>query len=481
MLKKSYYFFLFLIGYGPFSWGQQIPPILKKLSSYPGTVLVYSQHKETFIDLSDLPANFSNEGYNIVKDASGLYVFPQGTGRIYELDTSQNGYRWRRIDSTYFTGYNFRSIAFSMDSVFYSFGGNGFWNTNGTLRNFNTFSKQWDASMLSENIYWTKVADGFFMIDTASKTLSIKAMSSPSHEVLKSSKDEKIKEGIYRLNIKTGDWTKMGKMRDTAHFVVATLPWGLLVDNSSVLDLTANRYFTFSKRLKSKILGIVSSNRYAFPAIATFAIDSVLYIGSQFHPYDSVVISRADLIDTGIPIYTPLKSPGLMDNVEAESFLLVILGFICSFLGLMLYKAKKNQPAPAVEILSSPISLDTPLAVSEPETEKHPTSFRSTRILELLEERERSLLEFLFHHSADERLTSIDEINKVIGVQHRSVEIQKRMRSDMIGSINQKLQIITRDKKPVVDKQRSEFDKRSFEYFIHPAHMELVEKIIAKK
>jgi len=55
------------------------------------------------------------------------------------------------------------------------------------------------------------------------------------------------------------------------------------------------------------------------------------------------------------------------------------------------------------------------------------------------------------------------------------------MRSDLIGSINQKLNIITKDKKPVIDKQRSEFDKRSFEYFIQPAHMELVEKVLGKK
>lgn len=479
MLKKSFFLLLFLIGYGPFSFGQAIPPILKKLSSYPGTVLVNSQHKETFIDLSDLPANFSNEGYNLVKDASGLYVIPQGTGRIYQLDTSQSRYRWRRIDSTYFTGYNFRSIAFSLDSVFYSFGGNGFWITNGTLRNFNPFSKQWDATLLSENIYWTKVADGFFVIDTASKTLSVKALSAPSHEVLKSSKAEKIKEGLYQLNIKTGDWTKMGKMRDTAHIILATLPWGLLVDNFGVLDLANNRYLKLSKKKKTEMTAIVSANKYRYPAIASFAIDSVFYTGEQFNPYDSVVISRADLIDTGIPVFVPLKSPGMLDNLEAESFLLVFLGFLSSFLGLLLYKAKKVQPTPVVEILSS--STYTPLAVAEPDTEKHPTSFRSTRILELLEERERSLLEFLFHHSADERLTSIDEINKVIGVQHRSVEIQKRMRSDMMGSINQKLQIITRDKKPVVDKQRSEFDKRSFEYFIHPTHMELVEKIIGKK
>jgi hypothetical protein len=315
----------------------------------------------------------------------------------------------------------------------------------------------------------------------------LNAISSPSHEVLKSSNAEKIKEGLYRLDIKTGDWTRMGKMRDSSYSVVATLPWGVLVDNFGVMDLANNRYFTFSKRIKSKILGIVSSNRYAHPAIATFAIDSVLYMGGKFHPYDSVVISRADLIDTGIPIYTPLEPPGMLDDVEAESFLLVVLGFVSSFLGLMLYRAKKAQPAPAVEAFTSPVveppiaPTDNTKAVAAPESEKHPTSFRSTRILELLEERERSLLEFLFNHSADERLTTIEEINKVLGVQNRSVEIQKRMRSDLIGSINQKLGIVTRDKKPVVDKQRSEFDKRSFEYFIHPTHMELVEKIIRKK
>ncbi len=479
MSKKTYFLVLLIIGYEPFALGQAMSPILKKLSSHKGTVLVYSQHQQSLVDLSDLPLNFSISGYHLIKDASGLYILPQGTGRIYKMDTSQGRYQWRRIDSTYFTGYNFNSIAFGIDSVFYSFGGNGFWNTNGTLRHYNFFSEQWDATLLSENIYWHRLADGFFMLDTATKTLSIKAISAPSSEVLKNSNAETLKEGLYQLNIKTGDWTKMGNVRDTAHYILATLPWGLLVDNYGVMDLTQNRYFKLSNKICTKITAILSNNRYVYPAIATFAIDSVLYIGSQFDPYDSVVISRADLIDTGIPIYTPLKPPGLLDSIGAESFLVVALGFLSSFLGLLLYKAKKVQPIPAVESLSAPI--DSSKAVAVLEAEKHPISFRSTRILELLEERERSLLEFFFKHSADERLTSIDEINKVIGVQNRSVEIQKRMRSDLIGSINQKLSIVTRDKKPVVDKQRSEFDKRSFEYFIHPSHMELVEKIIRKK
>ena len=99
----------------------------------------------------------------------------------------------------------------------------------------------------------------------------------------------------------------------------------------------------------------------------------------------------------------------------------------------------------------------------------------------LLNEREKILLSFIYDHSLEERLTTIEEINKVIGAAQRNSEVQKRLRSDLIGTINDKLEIISESKHNVIDKQRSEFDKRSFEYFIRPEHMQLVEKVLGKK
>ena len=101
--------------------------------------------------------------------------------------------------------------------------------------------------------------------------------------------------------------------------------------------------------------------------------------------------------------------------------------------------------------------------------------------MELLNEREKLLLDFIYNHSLDERLTTIEEINKVIGASQRTAEVQKRLRSDLIGSINDKIEIISESKYNAVEKQRSEFDKRSFEYFIHPEQMELVKKVLGKK
>ena len=443
MFTRALIFLILIVGYGPVAMSEDIPPILKKLNACKGSVLVYSKSTRSFVNLSDLPANFSKAGYNIVKNTTGLYVMPQGTGRIYKLEASQSNLQWKRIDTTFFTGYNFNCLAFSFDSVLYSFGGNGFWITNGILRNFNLFSLQWDAVLLSEDIYWAKHADGFYFLDTSDNSLMVRTISSPSNEVLKVPHSEKLKDGLYRLEVSTGNWSRLGKMKDSAVEILATLPWGLWVNRSTVLDIKHNRYFNLSRAAQAKVLALLSSSKYPEPPIASFAVDSVLYFGNEHDNYDSVIISRADLIDTGIPIYTSTKPEVLRDMLELKSLLIAGLGFLASFLGLLLFRKKKEEPLP--ELVQPLTSLEIPTAVAEPEPEKHPTSFRSTRILELLEEREKSLMEFIFHHSVDERFTSIQEINKVIGVQNRSVEIQKRMRSDLIGSINQKLGIITKD------------------------------------
>jgi hypothetical protein len=105
------------------------------------------------------------------------------------------------------------------------------------------------------------------------------------------------------------------------------------------------------------------------------------------------------------------------------------------------------------------------------------TIYRSGKLVELMNEQEISFLKYLYDHSNDQRLTTIDEINKKLGTYNKSIEIQKKMRSDMINGINDKLAVFSKSPKPVIDKQRSDFDKRSFEYFIDSDNMELVEKI----
>jgi hypothetical protein len=471
---------IFIIGYVPISNAQSLPPILERAAAEKQELILFSLSNKSILPLSDLPNNFASAGVSFVKKKDQLLMLPQGTGRVYRLDGPSGARRWTRIDSTFFTGYNFGFYPFVLDGVLYSFGGHGLWYTNGNLRFYNETGHEWNAKLLSESIPWSWYAhaEAFLHLDTAGKKLTIRASGVSENNMLKYAKDTVHRQNIYQLDIPSGEWTKLGNAKDTAFSMMAIIPWGLLVNQTTVVDFTNNRYLEFNERLSAKILGLTSNSTQDNALFLSFAIDSTLYFGNLTDPYDSLVISRADLIDTGVPIFTKEEKASFLNLKDTQSIIILLLVIVCLTLAFLYWKKIRPQPMLASINLPNP---ESP-AVAKPDTETEKTvSFRSTRILDLLEERERSLLAFIYKHSADERLTSIEEINKVIGVANRSNEIQKRMRSDIIGSVNQKLNIITKDKKPVIDKQRSEFDKRSFEYFIQPIHMELVEKVLGKK
>lgn len=107
-----------------------------------------------------------------------------------------------------------------------------------------------------------------------------------------------------------------------------------------------------------------------------------------------------------------------------------------------------------------------------------PKHGRANYSQQLFTNRERSFLGFLYQHSFNGKLTSISEINQFLGVAHRNIDIQKRMRSDLVSSINQKVSVSAGLSKPLIDKKRSSFDKRSFDYFIRENHFDLVRSLV---
>lgn len=192
---------------------------------------------------------------------------------------------------------------------------------------------------------------------------------------------------------------------------------------------------------------------------------------------DSIRILGTDLIDTGKPVYEPAKDATVFDVRKMGSWVIGVVIICAIFLPMVYYGRKWAEPRMAK--LGSP---QAPLHEVQPQVEHTANTlpFRSNQVMDLLDEREKELLEFIYQRSSALQLTSIEEINRVIGVANRSIEIQKRMRSDLISSINEKLSLLTQDIKPVVDKQRSEFDKRSFDYFVRPDQLDLVKKLINK-
>ena len=96
----------------------------------------------------------------------------------------------------------------------------------------------------------------------------------------------------------------------------------------------------------------------------------------------------------------------------------------------------------------------------------------------IFEEKELQTLILIYCNSVQGKTTSIDELNKILGVTQKSIEIQKKQRSDTIISINKKYSLIVGRHSYIIERKKNEFDKRSFDYFIDHTKIEAVNKIL---
>lgn len=95
-----------------------------------------------------------------------------------------------------------------------------------------------------------------------------------------------------------------------------------------------------------------------------------------------------------------------------------------------------------------------------------------------LTEKEKDLIKLMANNTGENRFTSIDEINKILGLTNKNTVIQKKQRSDVINSINKKFSLLRVNTTGVIGKKRSDFDKRSFEYYIDSSCFTEIQKLL---
>jgi hypothetical protein len=281
---------------------------------------------------------------------------------------------------------------------------------------------------------------------------------------------------LWKLDIQTGEWTKIGFIMKERMHIMAETPFGTFLNFNQIVDLEKNKVYTLRKSIVNKILTVLGTSSKPKELAYSYCIDSTLFVGGLDGFMDSVTISRTDLIDTGEVFYKPIEAGFPIKERE----ILIGLVFIFGALSLLLFFKNKTKGRNQTPLFMTGITQSEDIQ-EEKSYKENQVVFRSGKLMDLLNEREKTLLSFIYAHSLDERLTTIEEINKVIGAAQRNPEVQKRLRSDLIGAINDKLKIIAESKYNVIDKQRSEFDKRSFEYFIRTEHMKLAQKVLGKK
>ena len=452
---------------------QKLVPLLLLLLLF--TCFLQAQHNSFFWSkLKNIPGNhvlinpgpeFRESEFDTAK--KNMYAFPLkvgkdiycwigATGRVYKMDEpiSDSGYYFKRIDLTEAALYNINAFPFVYKKSIFTLGGAGIWRNNGQLRKYNERAFEWDIVKLNKEIpviwggevscLWYnpdkgKIYIGFYM---------------PKNEALKE-EFTPIPE-VYILDLENNEWQKLGQLN--AEFVpymnefktYAMSPKGLLNrirENIYFFNFEENKIYKFSK----------SSPRWetlirSFMGKTLFFQDSVLFAhNTAKNSFDSVRIHPEDFELTTIPLYKKQRPPFF--------YLYFLIPALLSIVLFVAFRYRKN--ASTIHTVSSLKEQIDAIVLSASEIE---------------------VLNLICTNSTEGRTTTIEELNILLGLSKKNIDIQKKQRSDVLLSINRKMSVLSTEiNKPIIEKVRSETDKRVFEYYIDQALLDDVTAFMLSK
>ncbi len=295
------------------------------------------------IAIADTP--FNTFPQNLLKTKDGLYLFVNGSGRLYQLADNGTGIQPQRNDSTIFFGYNFNSFSFVYHDTMYSLGGYGMWRINGQLRAYIPQAHSWDIVPLNEEVpvLMQDNDNNMLWYDKKSGSLYIAYSLQRNQAVKHNSLNEATFDYTVRsLNMQTKEWKDEGELssvfRGKVDLIrnIAFTPWGQLVtfgDKLLLIDYQHNQLLHFTDEKENKIRPLL----FQYPTDSLYyCIDSTLYFGNiRENRLGSLALHKNDFIVSDASVYT--NSSASKTVIAASIFSLLLVA------GWILWKKKSNQ------------------------------------------------------------------------------------------------------------------------------------------
>lgn len=446
-----------------------IASVLLRLIHHPKAIpYIYTQKLKGVIPDELIPAHFKREEQYLIKTKKQLFAGVDGSGLLYELRDSSGRLKVTRIDQSEHHGNNFGALRFTLNDTIYALGGYGFWKSNGQLRYFNTDSKQWSLIKLNQDIHfyhplaWIDVKTnqlycfGSYVID--------QGLNEPV------SKDALA--GIKRLNvlnIQTGTWRELGEMKTIYDIPADKInleemnPDGVrpacdfnggyfmtILGKHHIDDFIQNQRLEPTKQFYLKF-----SKFYKFRWNILYFDDSTMYYGNpEINALDSVPFRKNDFIATGKKVYTPISSGIFSMQIESRDTGFLISGIAGGFIFFIAIAFWRNR----IQRKKQNIQQDATNAInSVSELQKN---------VPLFDEFETELIRFILEKSKATLPTTVPELNRILGLADKNEAVQKKNRSEKINRINEKWKQHSGEENLLIQRRRSEFDKRNFEYYI---------------
>ncbi len=385
------------------------------------------------------------DGYGqfLLRNKTGSYIIVDGTGRIYMASSKSNDtVYYKRIDSTHFYGYNGGAINFTYNDTIFSFGGGGYWRVNGQLRYYSEKYHEWDILPVNEEVPAT---NALYYYDTLNSEIYYLQIPIINYATNIST------EGyhIYKLNLKSRTNEKLGTINSrfinlfptkfAYNFIQIPSLKAVLVNfdgtNQYLFDFINNKAYRLTSPAIQKAFFGNSKGVYS---INSFEINHWLYYTKSNDPnmqLDSVKITMDDFTPMDTGFYEPDRNTKLYYKLGL--ILLLVVGAIIFFI------RNRNR--------NHSTKNENSLEFSDG------SSFKSNEL---------DLIEKIYNRSLEGKSYSVEDINAVLGLSKKSLEIQKKIRTETINRINHKFKTIFNTEDELIERIRLEEDRRFYKYMI---------------
>ena len=375
--------------------------------------------------------------FKLIKNNNGLFAIVDGTGQVYKaINIDDQTATFNRIDSTRFMGYNFDAINFSYKETIYSFGGYGFWVRDGHLTHF-TPGAEWTVDKI--NITY-KTTNKFYSYEPKESKLYYIEFPWDSEVTF----DKIINSTVVEFDIKKRENKKLGKLNPKIGFSykyfsidIQSLN-GVLNFNEGEIYLykfsTNKVYKLVNLKIKDALVG-----KSGTELETTFEDSGKLYYSfNNDNTQRSLQISMKDFEEEDYPIYIPEK------NYMYLWIILIIIILFISIFGLYKFNNRKK------------------IAKEDFVEEIYTVDLNNNEFSPI----ETSLIDMLIEKSNIDSHLTVDELNSILGIKKKTIEIQKRVRTETINRINHKFNVNFNLETVFIERTRSADDRRYFNYII---------------
>jgi hypothetical protein len=379
--------------------------------------------------------------FKLIKNKKGLFALVDGTGQVYKAtNLIDNKITFTRIDSTKFFGNNFESISFSFNDVLINFGGYGFWHMNG---HFCYFNKDLEWTIEKVNKEFRTIDKIFSYIPSTAKIYYIQFPRIEDHTIEIDTKTTIVEFDIVKKENKVlGELDPKHDLSWRYNYINLPSMNGLLTYNSGEVYL-----YRFSNNEALKLKNVNKRNiligKGAANIVSTFEYNSNIYYSySNDTTLRSFTIGTNDFELLDYPIYKNSKN-------SSYTWIFILLASLLLVIGLRYYFKKRTVKIKAVKLNDEQPVYNTDLTNNE------------------FNEIERKIISKLIEKSNNNGFFNVEEFNSYLGIKKKTIEIQKRVRTEAINRINHKFNVNFNKETVFIERIRTNEDRRYFNYMIN--------------